>query len=121
MQNICFGNPVSVKAAYAVTNDPNTGAGSTAITVTKGGVLCYSLDGTFNALDPLTTPRVLSFKNAAGIELATFTTDISVFPHTTSVTCAGGQAVPVTDFGNCGMPNDPEPSTCVGGGTCVAP
>lgn len=119
-QNICFGNPATVKAVNAVTIDPNTGAGSTAIAVTKNGVPCYTLDGTFNFLDPATTPRLLSFKNASGIELATFSTDVSTFPNPTTVTCAGEQPVLVTDFGNCGMPNHPEPDFCVGG-VCVAP
>jgi len=119
-QNICFGNPATVKVTNAITNDPNTGAGSQAISVTKNGVVCYTLDGTFNAIDPATTPRLLSFKNASGVEVATFSTDISVFPNPTTVTCTGGQPVLVADFGNCGMPNHPEPQVCTGG-VCVAP
>jgi hypothetical protein len=116
--DICFGN--GVKAVDAVTNDPNTGAGSTSITVSKSGTVCYTLDGTFNSQDPVTTPRMLSFKNASGVEVATFSTDISTFPNTTTVTCSGGQPVTVADFGNCGMPNNPEPDQCTGG-ACTAP
>jgi hypothetical protein len=116
--DICFGN--GVKAVNAITNDPNTGAGSTSISVTKSGVVCYTLDGTFNSQDPVTTPRLLSFKNASGVEVATFATDISIFPNTTTVTCTGGQPVPVANFGNCGKPNIPEPDQCIGG-SCTAP
>jgi hypothetical protein len=36
------------------------------------------------------------------------------------VTCTGGQPVMITDFGNCGMPNSPEPQQCLGG-SCTAP
>ncbi len=118
MHDICFGN--GVKVVDAVTNDPNTGAGSTSISVSKSGVVCYTLNGTFNSQDPVTTPRMLSFKSASGVEVATFAIDISTFPNTTAVTCTDGQPVTVADFGDCGMPNNPEPNQCTGG-ACTAP
>ena len=39
---ICFGN--GVKVVNATTNDPNTGDSSYSISVTKNGVVCYTLD-----------------------------------------------------------------------------
>ena len=117
-ENICFGN--GVKVVHSVTNDPNTGAGSISNSVTKGGTVCYTLDGTFNSNDPPATPQVLSFKNAAGVEVATFSSDTTTFPNPTTVTCTGGQPVMITSFGDCGMPNSPEPLQCTGG-ACTAP
>ena len=118
--DICFGNPATVKVVESVTNDPNTGAGTHTISVTKAGTLCYTLDGVFNAQDPVTTPRLLSFKNALGVEVATFSVDVSAYPNPTTVTCASGQPTLVTDFGTCGMPSNPEPDICTGG-NCTAP
>ena len=116
--NICFGN--GVKVVHVVTSDPNTGAGSISNSVTKNGTVCYTLDGTFNSNDPPTTPQVLSFKDATGTVVATFSSDTTTYPNPTTVTCTGGQPVAITSFGNCGMPNDPEPQTCQGG-SCTAP
>jgi hypothetical protein len=119
--DICFGiSASSVKVVETVTSDPNTGAGTTSISVTKGGVVCFTLDGTFNSNDPPGTPQILSFKNASGTEVAKFSTDTSTFPNPTTVTCTGGQPVSVTNFGNCGRPNNPEPDQCLGG-SCTAP
>jgi len=114
-RNFCFGT--GVKAVDAITNDMTTNMGSTTITVMKNGVTCYTLDGTYS--NEVSGPRVLSFKNASGVELATVTTDSTTFPASTTVTC-GGVTTPVTDFGNCGMPNNPELDTCMGG-RCVVP
>jgi hypothetical protein len=110
-----------VKVVRTVTADPNTGAGSITISVTKNGSVCYTLDGTFNSNDPVTTPQVLSFKNASGTEVATFSSDVSTFPNPTQVTCTGGQPVMINDYGNCGRPNSPEPDVCTGGANCTAP
>ena len=116
--NICFGN--GVKVVHSVTNDPNTGAGSVSNSVTKNGTVCYTLDGTFNSFDAATAPQVLSFKNAAGVEVAIFSSDTTTYPNPTTVTCTGGQPVMINSFGDCGMPNDPEPQQCLGG-NCTAP
>jgi hypothetical protein len=115
---LCFGN--GVKVVDATTNDLNTGESSFSISVTKNGVVCYTLDGTSNANDPVTTPVLLSFKNAAGTEVAIFSSDVSTYPNPTTVTCTGGQPVAITSFGNCGMPNSPESQQCQGS-TCTAP
>ena len=117
-EKICFGN--GVKVVHSVTYDPNTEVGSISNSVTKNGAVCYTLDGTFNSGDPATTPQVLSFKNAAGTEVATFSSDTTTYPNPTTVTCTGGQPVMIASFGDCGMPNDPEPPQC-NGGACVAP
>jgi hypothetical protein len=119
-RRICFGSPFTVRAVETVTNDPDTGAGSTSISVSKGDVVCYTLDGTFSAGDPLTTPRILSFRDPTGVTLATFATDMSTVPNTTVVTCSGGPAVPIANFGNCGMPNNPQPEQCLNG-FCFGP
>lgn len=52
--------------------------------------------------------------------MATFSADTTTYPHPTTVTCTGGQPVAIGSFGNCGMPNSPEPQTCLGG-SCTAP
>lgn len=105
--DVCYGN--GVKAVNVVMSDVNTGAGTESITFQKGGVPCYSLEGTFNSNS--TDPEVLTFKDAAGTALATFTiVDI----NSTIVTC-GGVSTTVTDFGNCGMPTNPEGTFCLGG------
>ena len=117
-EKICFGN--GVKVVRSGTNDLNTGAGSISNSVTKNGVVCYTVDGTFNSNDPPTTPQVLSFKDPAGTELAKFSSDTTTFPNPTTVTCTGGQPVMINSFGDCGMPNNPEPQQCTGG-NCTAP
>jgi hypothetical protein len=115
---ICLGN--SVKVVDATTNDLTTGDSSSSISVSKNGVVCYTLDGTSNSNDPVTTPHLLSFKDATGTEVATFSSDVSTYPNPTTVTCTGGQPVAITSFGDCGMPNSPEPQQCQGG-SCTAP
>lgn len=114
-RNFCFGT--GVKAVQLIRNDMTTNMGTTTITVMKNGVTCYTLSATYS--NDATGPRVYSFKDASTVELATFTVDSSTLPASTTVTC-GGVSTPVTDFGNCGMPANPELDTCVGG-RCVVP
>jgi len=112
--NVCFGS--GSKVVRNITTDPNASTQTITISVTKDGVVCYTLDGTNVAPGPQT----LAFKDASGTTLATFTSDPSTFPPIQSVTCAGGQPVVVSDFGTCGNPQNPEPDSCMGG-RCVAP
>ncbi|HVZ74896.1 MAG TPA: hypothetical protein VHJ20_21085 [Polyangia bacterium] len=115
---VCLSN--GVKIVRSVTNNLDTGASMTAISVTKNGTVCYTLDGTSNSNDPITTPQVLAFKDASGTTVATFSTDFSATPSTVRVTCMGGQPVTIPSTGNCGLPSNPEPDDCIGG-SCTAP
>jgi hypothetical protein len=112
--NVCFGS--GTKVVRNIVTDPNTSMQTITITVTKNGVVCYTLDGT-NVAPGMQT---LAFKDASGATLASFASDPSTFPAVQSVTCTDGTPVVVSDFGTCGNPQNPEPDTCFGG-RCVAP
>lgn len=102
--NICYANGVKLKVSAG-------GATSTANFIKANGMPCYSIElPTMGG----TAPSI--WKNAAGMQVATSTTDAA---GKTTITCTGGQPVVVDDKACQGMFADQRAATSCPMGACM--
>jgi hypothetical protein len=90
----CFTNGVTIKQTDVNVTTTNPG-GQIIMTVEKGGALCYSLEITY--ADATHSAATLVYKDASGTPIVTEYAD----NNTTTVTCPGAVAVPVSLGGSC--------------------